>query len=95
MVDEYTRECPVIEVATSLPGARVIGVLDQLAGRRGLPQSLVVDHGPEFISRALDLWAYRRGIEPVFIRPGKPVANADVKSFHSRCRAAAGARPVN
>jgi putative transposase len=59
MVDEYTRECPVIEVDTSLPAARVIGVLDQLAGRRGLPRRLVVDHGPEFISRALDLWAYR------------------------------------
>jgi putative transposase len=26
MVDEYTRECPVIEVDTSLPAARVIGV---------------------------------------------------------------------
>jgi putative transposase len=86
MVDEYTRECPVIEVDTSLPAARVIGVLNQLADRRGLPQSLVVDHGPEFISRALDLWAYRRGIELVFIRPGKPVENAYVESFHSRFR---------
>jgi putative transposase len=63
MVDEYTRECPVIAVDTSLPAVRVIGVLEQLAGQRGLPKSLVVDHGPELISRALDLWAYRRGIE--------------------------------
>ncbi len=86
MVDEYTRECPVIAADTSLPAARVIAVLDQLADRRGLPQSLVVDHGPEFISRALDLWAYRRGIELVFIRPGKPVENAYVESFHSRFR---------
>jgi putative transposase len=86
MVDEYTRECPVIEVDTSLPAARVIGVLDHLAGQRGLPRSLVIDHGPEFISRALDLWAYRRGIELAFIRPGKPVENAYVESFHSRFR---------
>jgi len=28
MVDEYTRECPVIPVDTSLPAARVIGVLE-------------------------------------------------------------------
>jgi putative transposase len=34
----------------------------------------------------LDLWAYRRGIELVFIRPGKPVENAYVESFHSRFR---------
>jgi putative transposase len=86
MVDEFTRECPVIAADTSLPSARVIAVLDQLAAQRGLPQSLVVDHGPEFISRALDLWAYRRGIELVFIRPGKPVENAYVESFHSRFR---------
>jgi transposase InsO family protein len=40
---------------------------------RGLPQGIVVDNGPEFISRALDIWAYRHSIRLVFIRPGKPV----------------------
>ena len=55
MVDELTRECPPIEVDTSLPAARVIGVLEQLGRERGLPKSIVVDHGPEFISRALDI----------------------------------------
>jgi len=44
MVDEYTRECPVIATDTSLPSAGVVAVLEQLAGQRGLPQSLVVDH---------------------------------------------------
>lgn len=86
MVDEFTRECPAIEVDTSLPALRVIAVLEQLAGQRGLPKSLIVDHGPEFISRALDIWAYQRGIELAFIRPGKPVENAYVESFHSRFR---------
>ena len=57
MVDEYARECPVIEVDTSLPSARVLQVLDRLAATRGLPRSLVVDHGPEFISKTLDAWA--------------------------------------
>jgi putative transposase len=85
-VDEYARECPVIEVDTSLPARRVIGVLERLASTRGLPRSLVVDHGPEFISRGLDIWAYQRGVELSFIRPGKPVENAYVESFHSRFR---------
>ncbi len=62
----------MIEVDRSLPAARVIGVLEQLAGRRGLPGSLVVDYSAEFLSRALDLRAYRRGIELIFIRPRKP-----------------------
>lgn len=86
MVDEYTRECPVIEVDTSLPALRVLQVLDRLAGTRGLPQSLVVDHGPEFISKALDAWAFRHGVRLEFIRPGKPVDNAYVESFHGRFR---------
>lgn len=86
MVDELTRECPAIEVDTSLPAARVIGVLDELAAERGLPEVIVVDNGPEFISRALDVWAYRHGIELHFIRPGKPVENAYIESFHSRFR---------
>lgn len=86
MVDELTRECPAIEVDTSLPAARVIGVLDALARERGVPESMIVDHGPEFISRALDAWAYQHGVALVFIRPGKPVDNAYIESFHSRFR---------
>ena len=86
MVDEFTRECPRIDTDTSLPAARVIAALDALATERGLPRALVVDHGPEFISRALDIWAYRHGVELAFIRPGKPVENAYVESFHSRFR---------
>jgi putative transposase len=86
IVDEYTRECPHIEVGSTLPAACVIAVLDALAATRGLPESIIVDHGPEFISRALDIWAYRRGLQLVFIRPGKPTENAYVESFHSRFR---------
>ena len=86
IIDECTRECPVIAVDTSLPSARVIAVLEELAATRGLPESLVVDHGPEFISKALDAWAYAHGVRLVFIRPGKPVDNAYIESFHGRFR---------
>ena len=86
MVDEFTRECPRIETDTSLPAARVIAALEQLAAERGLPESVVVDYGPEFISRRLDIWAYQHGVELVFIRPGKPVENAYIESFHARFR---------
>jgi putative transposase len=49
IVDHYTRECPVIEVDLSLPGARVLRALEQLAEERGLPDAIRVDHGPEFV----------------------------------------------
>jgi putative transposase len=86
MVDECTRECPTIVVDTSLRAGRVIETLDHLAAARGLPRSLIVDHGPEFVSMALDLWAYRHGVHLHFIQPGKPTQNAYIESFHSRFR---------
>jgi putative transposase len=54
VVDDFSRECPVIEVDTSLGGARVVQVLDRLAELRGLPQMITMDNGPEFTGRALD-----------------------------------------
>ena len=65
IVDDYSRECPAIEVETSLGGVRVVGVLERLADTRGLPEVIAVDNGPEFAGKALDEWAYRRGVKLV------------------------------
>ena len=86
IVDDYSRECPAIEVDTSLGGARVVGVLERLAETRELPEVITVDNGPEFAGRTMDEWAYRKGIRLNFIHPGKPVENALVESFNGRLR---------
>jgi len=86
IVDTYTRECMTVESDTSLPGFRAVRILERLADLKGLPDSIRVDNGPEFISKALDEWAYRNGVKLDFIRPGKPVENAYVESFHGRFR---------
>jgi putative transposase len=86
IVDDYSRECPAIEVDTSLGGRRVVGVLEELAEIRGLPEVITIDNGPEFAGRALDEWAYRRGVKLNFIRPGKPIENAYAESFNGRLR---------
>jgi putative transposase len=86
IVDDFTRECPATEVDTSLPAVRVVRVLERLAQSRGLPQVIVIDNGPEFTSKALDAWAYSRGVRLHFIQPGKPVQNAFVESFNGRLR---------
>lgn len=85
-MDDCTRESLAIEVDTSLPGTRVIKVLERLADLRGLPRTIVPDNGPEFAGRALDLWAHDRGVAIDFIRPGKPVDNAFVESFNGKLR---------
>ena len=43
-------------------------------------------YGPEFISRAVDQWAYAHGVTLHFIEPGKPVQNAFIESFNGKFR---------
>jgi putative transposase len=86
LMDGYTREAVAIEVDTSLPGARVVRVLEGLRERCGLPQQLVVDNGTEFTSRVVDQWAFDRGVELHFITPGKPTENAFIESFNGKFR---------
>jgi putative transposase len=86
IVDDYSRECLLLEVDSSLPGTRVVKALERLGDIRGLPRSITVDHGPEFEGRALDAWAYKRAVHLAFIRPGKPIENAYVESFNGRFR---------
>jgi putative transposase len=83
IVDDFTRECVPVEVDRSLPGPRVTRVLDRLYAAIGLPQTIVVDNGPEFAGRTLDAWAYARGVTLRFIRPGKPIENA--YKFRDEC----------
>jgi putative transposase len=86
VIDNFSRECPVIEVDTSLGGARVVNVLERLEETRGLPEAITIDNGPEFAGKALDEWAYRKGVKLNFIRPGKPIENAYAESFNGRLR---------
>lgn len=86
IVDDCTRECPVIEVDTSLGGLRVRRVLDRIASERGLPGAIVLDNGPEFRGRALAAWSEERGVRLEFIQPGKPTQNAYIESFNGRLR---------
>jgi putative transposase len=86
IVDDYTRECLAIEVDTSLGGGRVVGVLEELKRRRGLPRQIRSDNGPEFLSRAVDQWAYEQGLQWHTIQPGRPMENAYVESFNGRFR---------
>ena len=61
IVDDYTREALAIEVDTSLGGGRVVRVLEKLKVLRGLPRQIRSNNGPEFVSGAVDQWAYERG----------------------------------
>lgn len=86
IIDCHTRECLRIEVDTSIGGARVVRVLEELKAERGLPQQIMTDNGPEFTGSALDAWAYARDVKLHFIEPGKPSQNGYIESFNGKFR---------
>jgi putative transposase len=86
IADDFSRESPAIEVDTSLGGVRVTRVLDRLKIERGLPLQIRSDNGPEFISKAVEQWAYDNDVDWHFIEPGKPIENAYIESFNARFR---------
>jgi putative transposase len=53
---------------------------------RGTPQSIRADHGPEFVSNSLDMWAYFNGVKLDFNGRQKPANNAMIESFNGRLR---------
>jgi len=87
IVDNYTRECLAIDVGASLKGEDVVTALTRIVAARGKPTTIKTDNGSEFISKAMDRWAYEYGVELDFSRPGKPTDNAKVESFNGRFRA--------
>lgn len=86
VIDQWSRESVVIEPSHSLSGKDVALALDRVSWTRSLPKAITVDHGTEFTSKALDQWAWDRGVQLDFIRPGKPVENAFIESFNGRLR---------
>src|SRR5690349_8155130 len=86
VVDNYTRECLALEVGPNLKGEDVVRTLTRITSSRGKPRTMKSDNGSEFISKAMDRWAYENGVELNFSRPGKPTDNAKVESFNGRFR---------
>jgi len=86
VIDQWSRESVLMEANAALTGQSVVDALEALSGHRPLPKAITLDHGTEFTSKALDEWAYRRGVQLDFIRPGKPVENAFIESFKGRLR---------
>ena len=86
VIDQWSCESVLMEANVALTGQSVVEALEALAARRPLPNAITVDHGTEFTAKALDAWAYRRGVALNFMRPGKPVENAFIESFNGRLR---------
>jgi len=87
VVDNFSRKCLKIEVGQSIKGPDVVEAVNQIVASEGqLPHRIKVDNGSEFISKALDLWAYENKVTMDFSRPGKPTDNPFIESFNGSFR---------
>jgi Integrase core domain len=86
VIDAFTRECLALEVDTGFASRRVTRVLDEVIARRGRPQAIRCDNGPELTSRHFLAWGLEWKIELRHIQPGRPMQNGHVESFHGRLR---------
>lgn len=87
VVDNFSRECLAIEVGQGLRGEDVVAVMERLKQmQHRIPHRLQTDNGSEFISKALDRWAYENKVTMDFSRPGRPTDNALVESFNGSLR---------
>lgn len=88
LIDDFNREVLNITIAKSITSQRVVEELDQVIQWRGIPSSIRVDNGPEFIAETLREYCCRndRNIELVFIQKGKPSQNGYVERFNRTFR---------
>ena len=86
VIDEYTRECLAIEVASTISSHQVIEVLARLMSVHGMPSCLRSDNCPEFVSKALLQWVHDEALGLLLIEPGKPWQNGTNESFNGKFR---------
>jgi putative transposase len=86
VMDEFTREGLALDVATSIPAHRVIGVLTGLFAQHGAPQYLRSDNGPEFIALAVRNWLTQQHTATLYIDPGCPWQNGYGERFNGTVR---------
>jgi putative transposase len=86
IMDEFTRECLAIDVARKLTSEDVLERLSDLFIRRGVPDYVRSDNGPEFTAKRVKDWLARVEVKTLFIEPGSPWENGYIESFNGKLR---------
>jgi putative transposase len=86
ILDEFTRECLGIWVATSILAQDVIAFVAAILQKRAAPVFLRSDNGSEFTAELVQTWLEQKKVGPAFIPSGQPWKNGFVESFHDKFR---------
>jgi len=72
IVDEFSRENLLIEIARRLDSRNVLEALANLFMVRGAPRHLRSDNGSEFTAKLVREWLQALEVKTLFIEPGSP-----------------------
>ena len=86
IIDEYTRENLCLKVGRSMTSEDVIDSLAEIISKRGVPNHIRSDNGPEFVAKSIQNWLEKLEIQTMYIKPGSPWENGYAESFNSRFR---------
>jgi transposase InsO family protein len=85
IVDEYTRECLVLEARRGMTAEDIRVILAEVAaGRGGPPCRMRSDNGPEFVAEVVRSWLEETGSGTLAVAPGSPWQNGYAESFQSK-----------
>ena len=85
-IDEFTRQCIVLEVHRRFTSEDLVFFLRDLFQLHEVPEFIRGDNGPEFITKSLREFLALVDVGACYIEPGSPWQNGFVESFHSRFR---------
>jgi putative transposase len=86
IMDDGTRESLAVWCDYSIPGEKVVEVLEMVIAERGIPKQIRVDNGPEFTSKSFVGWCHQHGIGIKYIQPGRPMQNAYIERLNRTFR---------
>ena len=86
IIDPFNRVCKGIYIKHSFAAKSLIESLEQAIEKHGKPKFIRTDNGPEFISKAFQLWMHKNGIKWYAIEKGKPQQNCFIERFNRTAR---------
>lgn len=86
LIDESTKECLLNRPERRWSSAKVIEALADVMVRKGVPEHIRSDNGPEFVAVDLRKWLAATGAKTLYIEPGSPWENGYCESFNSKLR---------
>lgn len=86
IMDDCARESLAAYADHSIPGERVVDVLNDIITERGRPQYIRVDNGSEFRSKSFMKWCEKKKMSIRYIQPGRPMQNAYIERLNRTFR---------